>query len=317
MSTVYIPAVFPCGRVLTVIMMKRTWSPSDISALARFFSSGVIRELAKKGYSPLFGRLLDELTLSEPLPGVTTVGDFLDRAFGELRRKNNRHEYIYKNAIAHKVLIGKHSLNTACMLTEFRAGNCKADVVILNGTSTVYEIKSERDALGRLQRQLSEYLKVFDYVQVIAGENHIMALESLIPEQVGIQVLTDRFTIRDHRPAVSNARNVCPEHVFESLQRSEYLAILNAHGIAVPEVPNTRIHAVAKELFITLTPEQAHQGMVEVLQRTRSPIALRDFVEAVPSALKAAAVSVPLTRQERLRLLEALSADFRTAFTWA
>lgn len=296
--------------------MKRTWSSSDTSALARLFSSGVIRELAEKGYSPLFGRLLAELALPEALRDITTLADFFDWAFCEFRRRNNRHEYIYKNAIAQKVLIGKHSLNTACMLTEFRAGDCKADVVILNGTSTVYEIKSERDALNRLQRQLSEYLKVFDYVQVITGDNHLRALESLIPEQVGIQVLTDRFTISDHRPPISNARNVCPERVFESLQRSEYLEILSAHGIVVPDVPNTRIHAAAKELFITLTPEQAHQGMVDVLRRTRSPIALRDFVQSVPCALKAAAISVPLTRQERLRLLEALSGEFRTALAW-
>lgn len=297
--------------------MKRMWTSSETSALARLFSSSVIRELAQKGRSPLFGRLLSELNLSDPLPDTKTLGNFLDWAYIEFRRKNNRHEYIYKNAIAEKVLLGKHSLNTACMLTEFRAGDCKADVVILNGTSTVYEIKSERDDLSRLQRQLAEYLKIFQYVQVITGENHLDALERLIPKEVGIQVLTDRFTIRDYRSATSNIPNICPERVFESLQRSEYLTILNMNGIPVPEVPNTRIHSVAKQLFITLTPEQAHQGMVDVLKKTRSPIPIREFIRSVPGALKAAAISIPLNQQERSRLLEALNMEFETALRWA
>lgn len=47
------------------------------------------------------------------------------------------------NVIANKILLGKHSLNTSHMLSEFRVGYNKADVVIINGTSSVYEIKSE------------------------------------------------------------------------------------------------------------------------------------------------------------------------------
>ncbi|MEI9986083.1 MAG: sce7726 family protein [Aliidongia sp.] len=53
-------------------------------------------------------------------------------------------------SVTQKILMGKHSLRTASMLNEFRAGSCKADLVILNGTATVYEIKSERDSLTRL-----------------------------------------------------------------------------------------------------------------------------------------------------------------------
>lgn len=300
-----------------VAQMRRTWTLSETSALARLFSSGVIRELAQRGHSPLLGRLLSELNLSGSLPSASTLGDFLDWAFSEFRKRDNRHEYIYKNAIAQKVLLGVHSLNTACMLTEFRAGECKADVVILNGTSTVYEIKSERDDLGRLERQLAEYLKVFQYVQVITGEKRLGALERLVPNEVGIQVLTGRYTIQEHRSASSNIPNIFPEQVFESLQRSEYLAILDRYGIPVPDVPNTQIHSVAKRLFVSLTAEQAHQGMVDVLKETRNPMALREFIQSVPDALKAAAISVPLAKSERSRLLEALTTDLQTAFNWA
>ncbi|MHB9027049.1 MAG: sce7726 family protein [Armatimonadota bacterium] len=297
--------------------MKRVWSPSEIAALARFFSSSVVRELAHKGYSSLFGRLLHESGLSHSHHVTNTLGEFFDWAYGVLQAKDNRHEYIYKNALAQKVLLGRHSLNTSCMITEFRAGSCKADVVILNGTSTVYEIKSERDRLDRLEKQLHEYLKIFDQVQVITGDNHVDALERNIPVEVGIQVLTGRFSISDYRPPVSNIANVRPESIFESLQRSEYLTILNMYDITVPAVPNTRMHAVAKELFCSLTPEQAHKGMVEALKENRNPIVLREFILSVPGSLKAAAVSVPLSKSERFRFLAAMETRLEIARSWA
>ena len=94
---------------------------------------------------------------------------FYDTIFKRLLREY-RYEYIYKNAVAKKILLGKHNLNTAFMLTEFRADDCKADTVILNGTSYVYEIKTEMDSFDRLDRQISAYRKVFDYITVISSE---------------------------------------------------------------------------------------------------------------------------------------------------
>ena len=290
-------------------LMKRTWTQSENAALARLFSSSVVRELAHRGCSPLAGRLLYEAGLTNSLGDICTVRELFDWAYSILQIRGNRHEYIYKNAIAQKVLLGVHSLNTSCMLSEFRAGGCKADVVILNGTSAVYEIKSERDTLDRLEKQLCEYLRIFDRIQVITTESHISTLERSIPQSVGIQVLTDRFHISDYRLPASNAANVCPDQVFESLQRTEYLAILGRYGIAVPVVSNTRVHAVAKALFASLTPEQAHQGMVDVLKSTRNPIVLREFIRSVPDSLKAAAISVPLTSGERSRFLDVLDTE--------
>jgi hypothetical protein len=100
----------------------------------------------------------------------------LDAAFSLLRREGYRHEYIYKADLTHKILLGKHSLHTASMINEFRVGDCKVDVAILNGTATVYEVKSERDSLARLERQIAAYATVFAKVYVIASESHIRAV---------------------------------------------------------------------------------------------------------------------------------------------
>src|ERR1019366_3298937 len=127
---------------------------TQVSALSRFFSSSVVAELARKGTSPLLMKLAKEATIIERLPISRPIGLLFDVAFEVLKRKTNRHKYIYKAALTQRVLLGTHSLQTASMLTEFRTGNHKADMVILNGTATAYEIKSERDSLTRLSNQI-------------------------------------------------------------------------------------------------------------------------------------------------------------------
>lgn len=74
-------------------------------------------------------------------------------------------EYVYKNAIATELyLTGRHSLNESLLTSEFRSGKSRADVVIVNGTTTVYEVKSEFDSLKRLEGQLLDFKNIFDCI---------------------------------------------------------------------------------------------------------------------------------------------------------
>jgi len=180
-----------------------------LSAISRLFSPAVFRELAKRGQCAAFARLFH-------LAGIDrrpeqTVADGFDAAFAVLKRAGQRDAYVYRSAITHKVLMGKHSLNTACMLAEFRAGACKADLVILNGTATVYEIKSERDSLTRLANQVANYAKVFASVNVIASEPQIDAVIATVPETVGVMSLSVRHTIYTVRNAIDDSDRVCQD----------------------------------------------------------------------------------------------------------
>src|SRR5579863_10163858 len=174
----------------------------QLAAISRFFSSSVIREMARTGKSPLLARLARQSQLLDSLPSSGRVYTLFETAFSLLKREGYRHEYIYKAALMHKILLGKHSLQTASMINEFRVGDCKADVAILNGTAAVYEIKSERDSLTRLERQIAAYATVFAKVYVIAAETHIRAVANTVPDFVGILCLNSRHQISTLRYAV-------------------------------------------------------------------------------------------------------------------
>jgi hypothetical protein len=288
----------------------------QLAAISRLFASSVIREMARKGKSPLFARLASESLLLSSLSSYEPVYSLFEAAFSLLKREGHRHEYIYKAALMHKILLGKHSLQTASMLNEFRVCECKADLAILNGTSTVYEVKSERDSLSRLERQVAAYSKVFARVYVIAASNHIDAVSGSVPEDIGILRLTRRHQISTLREAVDRPENTSPAAIFDSIRTEEARLILLSQGVSIPNVPNTALNSVLGQLFIKLDARTAHDGMVQVLKKTRNLLPLSDLVSQLPHSLQIAALSVPLRKLDHIRLVAAVNTRLEHAMAW-
>lgn len=290
---------------------------TQLSAMTRLFSSTVFREMARKGRSPLFSRLLDLTGIRDSFRGEATVAQAFDAAFGVLKTAGRRDEYIYRSALTQNVLLGTHSLNTACMLTEFRAGACKADLAILNGTATVYEIKSERDSLARLANQVENYKRVFAKVYVIASEGHVAGVLDTVPDDVGVMMLASRYRISTVREAADRPDRICPATLFDSLRAAEAAAILKSLNIAVPDVPNTQRHAAMRALFEGLDPAAVHVAMVRTLKRTRDLAPLGDLVDRLPRSLHAAALSIQVRRADHDRIVGAVSTPLGAAMAWA
>ncbi len=289
----------------------------QLAAISRLFSSSVVRELARKGKSPLFARLAAQSGLRDALRARAKVHELFDAAFSLLRQEGYRHEYIYKAALTQNILLGKHSLRTASLLNEFRVGECKADMAILNGTATVYEIKSERDSLARLQRQVAAYSTVFATVYVIAAKQHRDAVLASVSDDVGVMLLDRRGYISKVRDARARPERTSPAAIFDSIRADEAKRILVSRGVAVPEVPNTARNCVLRELFIKLDPRDAHAGMVETLKKTRNLLSLSELVEQLPASLHTAALSVPLRKVDHSRLVSAVNTCLKEAACWA
>jgi len=277
--------------------------------LAKFFNSPSISELASEGKSDFISFVLKKSGFIDGIKEPITWEQLFDKIYLYLF-KNYRSEYIYKNAIANKILLGRHSLNTSTLLSEFRVGKSKADVVILNGASSVYEIKSEFDTLDRLWDQIESYQRVFDYINVVTHESQLKKINQKLSSNIGIFILTDRNTLKTIREPKSNKRNVVPEFMFDSLRKDEYCKIIKAEFGAVPDVPNTKIHKKSKKLFSTLSPEKAHDRMVEVLQKRMSKSSFKKFVIMMPKSLKLAVLTTKLNNPQRILFSDLLTSQF-------
>lgn len=286
-------------------------SSQQVSAASRLFSSGVLRELSRRAYSETFTRIVDELIPTGFVKPTERVSHFFNSVFEVLKKREHRNEYVYKAVLAHKVLLGTHSLKTTAMLNEFGVGENKADIVMFNGTSAIYEIKSERDSLNRLKQQITAYRKVCAEVNVITGYKHLENVLDLVPEDVGILLLTDRNQISTLREASNRPERTEPEVIFYSIQLNEAKQILRNRGIKIPDVPNTKLYAALWEVFAQLEPVTAHDEMVRVLKRTRSMSSLEDYIKKVPYSLKPAVLSTRFRKSDRERLLRVLNGNVK------
>jgi hypothetical protein len=295
-----------------------TLNKIQLTALTRLFSPSVVREMAKNGQSSLFARFFNETGLSKKKSlSQITVGAALDAAFKALSKSGLRAEYVYRAALTHNILLGRHSLKTASLLTEFRAGSSKADLVILNGTATVYEIKSDRDSLARLTSQLINYRKVFAKIYVIAGNNHVNEVVKHTQDDIGVLSLVRWNRIHIVREAIETYDFVCPVTIFESLRMVEAQKILENMGEQIPDLPNTMMHLAMRDIFARLDRVEVHREMVRTLKQTRNLTALNEVVDKLPMSLQPAALALQVRRVDHQRLLQAVNTPLEEALNWA
>ena len=79
-------------------------------------------------------------------------------------------EYVYKNEFINKWLISETGGTDSIIFNEFRLGNVVDDLVMFNGNSKVFEIKTLLDKETRLSNQIIQYSKIFNEVYVIVPE---------------------------------------------------------------------------------------------------------------------------------------------------
>ena len=69
---------------------------------------------------------------------------------------------------------------------EMRVENSRLDIGRINGFSHVYEIKTELDSLNKLEKQVYDYSKVFEYITIVAHQKHIKKITDIVPTYCGI-----------------------------------------------------------------------------------------------------------------------------------
>lgn len=289
----------------------------DALLLERIFSPTILTDLAKHQKSGLFSRIVSAEAYQGTFEANASVGAAFDSAFSLLARPGTRNEYIYKNTIAEKILLGKHSLNTAVLVQEMRALRSKADTVIFNGTSTAYEIKSDRDSLARLPLQIDDYRKVFAKVVVVADAKHLTALEEILPKDVGILELNKKRALSTIRQAEGNLSALEKPALLDSLQLSELQIMLNDLGCETPVVPNTRQRKAYSEVLGGFPVEQLHSSMVKAVRTSRSQVSLSSYLSQLPKSLYAAALRTKSSAVQKDHILKALRTPLTEAVSWS
>lgn len=273
--------------------------------LAAMFSSAVLKDLAHARPGRHVRRIAGAAPLLVDHPAAT-VADAFEEAHATLLRER-RSEYVFKNALVSKIVFGYHRPSTASALLELPMGDSCADVVIMNGTSTVYEIKTDLDQFSRLSTQLRDYRTRAEHVYVVVSDSRAISAERYLPDGVGLIALTNRGRLRALRPAVSNMPRLDTSHLFNLLRRSEALRILERQMGYTPDVAPVDLWGRTRQLFLELDTSTAHgETVLELRERGRTAAALATS-DHFPASLRALAYSCELSRTGRARVQERLN----------
>jgi len=224
-------------------MNSNSQSIKSLRSLSQIFTTTNLKRIIDKQYSFTDYRIKKHVSTQKQ-----TKREVFTDIYKELL-KEYKGEYIYKNALLNKILLGKHSINTTTALSEFKISNSIADFVLLNGCATVYEVKSELDTLDKLDKQVMDYLKFAEKVYVVSTEKlSKRLLEKFKGTNIGVIEYTNNDTLRIKQEAIKSYDSLSFEVLFKTLRKQEYLEIIFNYFGYIPDVPNTKIFRTCLEL---------------------------------------------------------------------
>lgn len=270
----------------------------EYKALSKIFNSGVLTDIAKGDLSYVL-KIVNKFFPEEDTE--LSLKELYEKTYQILLRQYPN-EYIYKNLIANKILLGRHSLNTATMLSEFRVGTNKADCVILNGKSTCYEIKTDYDSLVRLDDQLDAYTQVFDDVYVVCSQKHVKSILEKTKASIGVIFLSEKMTFQEIRKAHHNEiKN--KKLLLQSLRKNEYMELVQKLTGEVLEAPNTQLFDLClQKLYLNNDEKKLNSLFIETLKKSRKNN--EHFITHMPNSLVNAIISYKFNKLQIRSLID-------------
>ncbi|THF82661.1 sce7726 family protein [Cohnella fermenti] len=287
--------------------------------LSRVFTRNALQEWVARGEDPALADCLREQLSgaeAEAENGTETRAGTSNRSvISELYKtmlKSYRNEYIYKNTLLNKLLLGRHSLGTTTALAEVPIEKSKADFILINGRAVVYEIKTELDNLDRLGSQLQDYYRAFDTVCVMTSESNVRSVSAALEHtNAGLCVLTKRNGIRTVKEAVADRSFLSHHSMFKLLRKPEYERILLARYGELPRTTPVRLYQECLSRFAAIDLDSAYRAMLAQLKRR---IVVREktrFLQEVPYEIKSLVYFSEYGTEDYEALAEFLNQPFR------
>ncbi|NQI34323.1 sce7726 family protein [Streptococcus suis] len=245
--------------------------------LNKFFSRSVLNNLLKYSQDEVFKNFSRE---------NQNHLDTIRENYQQLS-KSYRNEYFYKNTLLNKLLLGVHSINTTTALTEIPVGRAKPDFILINGKAVVYEIKTELDNFERLDNQINEYYRAFNYVAIVTYEKNLENAKKKISEinkPIGLYILQRNSKIKTVIKPEEYNLDIDRDVLFKILRKVEYENIIRKHFGTLPKVSQFDYYGTCKKLTEAIPLEQLYSDFLIELKKRNAIDKI--LFEEVPYELK-------------------------------
>jgi len=148
------------------------------------------------------------------------------------------------------------------ILEEFKCKAARIDVAVVNGSLHGFEIKSDSDSLARLDGQVKQYCRVFDFVTLVCGKRLFEGAQEIIPIWWGLRLArleNGVVTLSDIRQPKQNTSQD-KGALARMLWKEEALRCLRRNGIKCVTSKNSAEqiwNAAAEQLEVEMLANEA------------------------------------------------------------
>ncbi|MDE5999037.1 MAG: sce7726 family protein [Bacteroidaceae bacterium] len=239
-----------------------------------------------------------------------TYFELLKKSYS-LISKYYRCEYVYKNELI-KLLLKKYGTRNSVYFSEFRVGNSIADMVMFNGESKAFEIKTEYDTPRRLNKQMEDYKLFFDKCYIVVPENKLDDYYSIVESTTGIITMSrdnGHIILREVRTAHQN-EHFDSEALMSCLRISEYKNIVMSLGVSLDGVAGYDMYKFCCDVLSHTNPNKIRPlFLYEVKKRKNNTSLLRKY----PMSLRQMMLSLNLSENKANKLLKQLNININQA----
>jgi hypothetical protein len=144
-------------------------------------------------------------------------------------------EFSVRTALKEELLVNRKQATTAIDEFWVPLSHERADLALVGRDLRGFEIKTERDTLRRLPRQVMAYGRVFDRCTVVVATRHVERAIAQIPEWWGVtEVSVNGHVNFSHIRSARQNTALDPETLVRLLWRSELTRALDMLGISSP-----------------------------------------------------------------------------------
>jgi hypothetical protein len=282
-------------------MPKPEFSPNQLRDYSSVFSRNVAKSLLSGDYSAIDYKLnrYDEDWLHKK---NTTYLKYIKYLY-KVIEANYQNEYIFKNEFLNQWLIKNLGEPNSKVFSEYRVGNAIADLVMFNGNSKAFEIKSSLDSDKRLKLQLENYRKAFNEIYLVIPKFRLNSYRGF-DRSVGIISFnyqdSKRFTLE--RRAELNDQ-ICASTIMHVLRTAEYKNMVKNHYGDLPEMTSFNMFKKCFELIKQIPTADLNRLFIAQMKKraVNNNFSTSRFCE-----LNQLFLALNLSRKEQKRLIENL-----------
>lgn len=192
---------------------------------------------------------------------------FLKKTY-RILQKFYANEYVYKNEFLNQWLIKELGSEESIIYNEFRLGKAVADLVLFNGCSRVFEIKTILDKESRLKSQLEEYKKIFNEIYLIVPDTK---LETYINYETDIGLISYNQENKEFsliRKAIKSCF-IDIDSVMKVLHTKEYRKIVLEYFGKIPKCNDFEQFNVCKNLIKKIPQEDLNNLFIQTMKQRK------------------------------------------------